>query len=100
MYLVNYLSQDLYFYENDYTSTEFESLRSLTGVSEGTMTRLKVQKSEPLRLEYENIIAAVRDGKELTVTGEDGLAVLRLAHQLLQAAHTREVIPCATQVPR
>jgi predicted dehydrogenase len=100
MYLVNYLTQDLYFYENDYTSTEFESLRRISGVSEGTMTRLKLQKAEPLRLEYEDILAAVRDGKDLTVTGEDGLAVLQLAHQLIQAARSREIIPCNTKAPR
>ncbi len=100
MYLVNYLSQDLYFYENDYTATEFESLRSISGVSEGTMTRLKLQKAEPLRLEWQNVLAAVRDGEELTVTGDDGLAVLRLAHALLQAARSREVVPCVTQVMR
>jgi UDP-N-acetylglucosamine 3-dehydrogenase len=92
MYLVNYLSQDLYFYENDYTATEWDALRSLTGVSEGTMTRLKVQKSEPLRLEWENVLAAVRDGTDVKVTGEDGLGVLRLAHQLIQAAQKSEVV--------
>lgn len=92
MYLVNYLSQDLYFYENDYTATEWDTMRSLTGVSEGTMTRLKVQKSEPLRLEWENVLAAVRDGTDVKVTGEDGLAVLRLAHQLMQAAEKSEVV--------
>jgi len=92
MYLVNYLSQDLYFYENDYTATEWDTMRSLTGVSEGTMTRLKVQKSEPLRLEWENVLAAVRDGTDVKVTGEDGLAVLRLAHQLMRAAEKSEVI--------
>ena len=51
MYLINYLTQDVYFYENDYSDTTWDALRSLTGVSEGSMTRLKVQKAEPLRLE-------------------------------------------------
>ena len=60
MYLVNYLTQDLYFYENDYSPMNWDALRTLTGVSEGTMTRLKVQKTEPLRLEYENILNALR----------------------------------------
>ncbi len=93
MYLVNYLNQDLYFYENDYTATEWDALRSLTGVSEGTMTRLKVQKAEPLRLEWENVLAAVRGGTDVEVTGGGGLAALRLAHQLMQAAEKSEVIP-------
>ncbi len=98
MYLVNYLSQDLYFYENDYTVTTWDALRSLTGVSEGTMSRLKLQKAEPLRLEYEDVLAAVRGDKSPTVTGEDGLAVLRLAHQLIEATQKREVILCNAPV--
>jgi predicted dehydrogenase len=96
MYLVNYLSQDLFFYENDYTTTTWDALRSLTGVSEGTMTRLKVQKAEPLRLEYEDIFAALRNDTAPTVSGEDGLAVLHLAHQLIKATQSKEVIVCST----
>jgi predicted dehydrogenase len=99
MYLVNYLSQDLYFYENDYNPTSWDTLRSIAGVSEGTMTRLKVQKSEPLRLEYEDVLSAIEQDTQPTVTGEDGLAVLRLAHQLLAATHTGKVIQCMVPTP-
>lgn len=82
MYLVNYLTQDLYFYENDYSPTDWDTMRALTGVSEGTMTRLKVQKTEPLRLEYEDVIAAICNDTLPSVTGEDGLAVLKAAIEL------------------
>lgn len=82
MYLVNYLTQDLYFYENDYSPTNWDTLRTLSGVSEGTMTRLKVQKAEPLRLEYEDVLTALRNDTLPTVTGEDGLAVMKVALQL------------------
>jgi UDP-N-acetylglucosamine 3-dehydrogenase len=82
MYLVNYLTQDVYFYENDYTPTTWDNLRSFTGVSEGTMTRLKVQKAEPLRLEYEDVMAAIRQDTAPTVSGEDGVAVLSVVSQL------------------
>ena len=85
MYLVNYLTQDVHFYENDYTPTSWDALRSLTGVSEGTMTRLKVQKAEPLRLEYEDILDAIRSDSMPKVSGEDGLAVLQVVHQLIEA---------------
>lgn len=91
MYLVNYLTQDVYFYENDYTPTTWDALRSLTGVSEGTMTRLKVQKAEPLRLEYEDVIAALVNDTIPTVTGEDGLAVLKVAHQLSESKNENEI---------
>jgi predicted dehydrogenase len=85
MYLINYLTQDVYFYENDYTTTTWDALRSLTGVSEGSMTRLKVQKAEPLRLEYEDVINAVRQDALPTVSGEDGLAVLKIVSQLAES---------------
>lgn len=98
MYIANYLTQDLYFYENDYAPTDWDALRSLTGVSEGTMTRLKVNKAEPLRLEYEDILKAITVGSSPTVTGADGLAVLQLAHQLINATRIGEVVPCKVQV--
>lgn len=91
MFLVNYLTQDVYFYENDYSTTTWDALRSLTGVSEGTMTRLKVQKAEPLRLEYEDIFAALRADRTPTVTGEDGLAVLQIVFRLTAGSAAREV---------
>lgn len=86
MYLVNYLTQEVYFYENDYTTTTWDTLRTLTGVSEGTMTRLKVQKAEPLRLEYEDVLAAIRNDTAPTITGEDGIAVLKVVFELAEAA--------------
>jgi UDP-N-acetylglucosamine 3-dehydrogenase len=86
MYQVNYLTQDLYFYANDYSPTNWDALRSFAGVSEGTMTRLKVQKAEPLRLEYEDVLAALRADALPTVTGEDGLAALQVALRLSEAS--------------
>ncbi len=90
MYLLNYLTQDVYFYENDYTTMTWDALGSFTGVSEGTMTRLKVQKAEPLRLEYEDTIAALLNDTLPTVSAEDGLAVLKIAHQLVESTRQEE----------
>src|SRR5712691_6663070 len=98
MYLINYLTQDVYFYENDYTTTSWDALRSLTGVSEGTMTRLKIQKAEPLRLEYEDVIAALLNDTIPTVTGEDGVAVLKVVLQLTESTCTEEVKKQAAKV--
>ncbi|HLX57545.1 MAG TPA: Gfo/Idh/MocA family oxidoreductase [Ktedonobacteraceae bacterium] len=90
MYLVNYLTQDVYFYENDYTPTNWDTLRTLSGVSEGTMTRLKVQKAEPLRLEYQDVINAIQQDVLPTVSGEDGVAVLKVVCQLAQSKQKDE----------
>ncbi len=87
MYLVNYLTQDVYFYENDYMPTNWDALRSISGVSEGTMIRLKVHKAEPLRLEYQDVLAAISNDTAPTVTGEDGIAVLKVVDMLSKATH-------------
>jgi UDP-N-acetylglucosamine 3-dehydrogenase len=92
MYHVNYLTQDVYFYENDYTTTTWDALRSLTGVSEGSMTRLKIQKAEPLRLEYEDVMAAIQQDRLPTVSGEDGVAVLQVVSQLAESKQKGEGI--------
>jgi UDP-N-acetylglucosamine 3-dehydrogenase len=98
MFLVNYLTQDVYFYENDYTTTTWNEMSRLTGVSEGTMTRLKIQKSEPLRLEYEDIFRAIRQDTLPTVSGEDGLAVLHIAQSLAESAYKNAHEKLWTQV--
>ena len=101
MYLVNYLTQDIYFYENDYTTTTWDALRSLSGVSEGTMRRFKVQKTEPLRSEYEDVLSAIEQDVAPTVSGEDGLAVLDTALRLVAStrhAERIEAVPVALPV--
>lgn len=93
MYLVNYLTQDLYFFENSSAAnmTSWDSTPTPIGVSEGAMTRLVVRKAEPLKLEYEDIFRAMRTDTDVTVTGRDGLAVLEVAQRLLEAANTDQL---------
>ncbi len=84
MYYVNYLTQDLFFYENtDASGPEWETLRILRGVGEGRMIRHVVRKKEPLLAELESFIHAVQTKGEVMVSGEDGLAALMLAKALV-----------------
>jgi UDP-N-acetylglucosamine 3-dehydrogenase len=86
MFHANYLTQDLYFYENNYVKSEWDALSRIEGVSEGDMVRLRIEKAEPLRVELERFISAVRgeEGVEL-VSGEEGLAALRIARKIVEA---------------
>ncbi|GER85239.1 oxidoreductase [Thermogemmatispora aurantia] len=99
MFLLNYLTQDVFFYENDYSPTSWDALRSLTGVSEGTMIRLKVQKAEPLRREYEDVIRSIMSDSSPSVSGEDGLAVLKVVQQLLASALANNGLLSQAQEP-
>ena len=84
MFRVDYLTQDLFFFENATASgSDWETLRVLRGVSEGRMIRHVVAKREPLRIELEAFLASVRGDAPNLVTGEDGLKVLELAHAIV-----------------
>jgi UDP-N-acetylglucosamine 3-dehydrogenase len=83
MFKVDYLTQDLYFYENAIANgSEWDTMRVLRGVSEGRMVRYPVDKKEPLRAEQEAFLAAVRGERPVAVTGEDGLRALELAQMI------------------
>ena len=89
MFRVDYLTQDLYFFENaEASGTTWNPLSVLRGVSEGAMIRFAVQRVEPLRAELEAFIGAVNGCPERVVSGYDGTAALRLALLLNEAAET------------
>lgn len=84
MFRVDYITQDLYFYENATANGEgWEPLRMLRGVSEGRMIRYVVPKREPLWAEIDAFLAAVRGEAPVAVTGADGLKALELAQAIV-----------------
>lgn len=97
MFLVNDLTQDLYFYENAQANSElWSSLRIIKGVSEGQMIRYAVRREEPLKAELGAFLKAVATGQPVPVTGEDGLAALRLALALVASGENHQLVELAT----
>lgn len=97
MFRVDYLTQDLYFFENATAqSADWDALRMMRGVSEGRMIRHVVAKKEPLRIEQEAFIAAVKKEASVPVTGEDGLRVLELAHAIVTSGKENRAIAVKT----
>ena len=93
MFRVDDLTQDLYFYENAQAgSLTWPALQNLVGVSEGCMTRFAIQRYEPLKLELQAFLKAVHGEAPVIVTGEDGLAALRLALALVESGKTQRQI--------
>ncbi len=92
MFAVDYLTQDLYFYENDYTNGQWRTLGVLRGVGEGNMIRLKIKRREPLRVELESFVEAVVEDRPPVVSGEDGLAALALAQEVVRSGRENRVI--------
>jgi predicted dehydrogenase len=85
MFQVNYLTQDLYFYENNYARTDWDTLSNISGVSEGDMVRLRLDKSEPLRIELESFLRASSGEDTPVVSSEDGIAALKIVQKLVEA---------------
>lgn len=98
MFYLNYITQELTFTENDYEPSDWALRGSVAGVSDGVMTRYKVHKAEPLRLEYEDILRAIRTRTDPGVTGEAGLIALTIAHDILESAKTGKVITCEATI--
>jgi predicted dehydrogenase len=86
MFLLNYLNQELRFYENSEAQPGWSDLATLTGVSEGGMRQLAIRRQEPLRAELEAFLAAVLQGGPSPVPAQDALETLRLAQAIVTAA--------------
>lgn len=84
MFVANYLTQDLTFYENDYCQNRQWSELARLGVTEGRIVRQKVQRREPLYEELKAFAHSVRTGAPPRVSGENGLAALALANELVR----------------
>ncbi len=94
MYRLNYLTQDLEFFENAAIDGQagWDTMQILRGVSEGQMIRHAIRKKEPLRAELDAFLAAVRGEGPVVITGTDGLRALELAEALLTSARERRPV--------
>jgi predicted dehydrogenase len=93
MFRADDLTQDLYFHENaEAESLDWNHLSLLKGVSEGKMIRYPIQRHEPLRAELEAFADAVLNDTDVPVSGEDGLAALRLALSIVRSGETHEIV--------
>ncbi len=92
MFHADYLTQDLYFFQNaELDGSQWTPMSVLRGVSEGAMTRFAVRKQEPLRAELEAFMAAVSGDCKSLVDAREGLAALQLALALVDSAQAKQV---------
>ncbi len=92
LFVVNYLTQDLYLYENEYIDSDWDRLGMLKGVGEGDMIKLKIGKKEPLYTELESFVRCVERGTQPPVTGRDGIKALALAKALVDSGQEHRIV--------
>ncbi len=93
MFRVDYLARELTFFENDAAAQRQPAdwaARHLKGVSEGPIHAIPIEKREPLRVELEAFVYAVRHGTPPAVTPDDALAAIAASEALVRAAATDE----------
>ncbi len=92
MFRVNYLTQDLFFFENaDTRETEWNHLSLLKGVSEGSVTQYALKRVEPLRAELEAFLHQVKKGEPSTTNCHDSMKALAIVLALATSAANGEV---------
>jgi predicted dehydrogenase len=92
MFHIDYITQDLYFYENGTTTGEWQAMMNIRGMTEGRMIRHIVNKREPLRAQLESFVNAILGEIPVEVSGEDGLKAVALAHAIIQSSVENRVI--------
>jgi predicted dehydrogenase len=100
MAVIDYLTQDLLFYENSNAPSRWDTMALFKGVEEGNVVKLRVQKVEPLRAELADFIRAARTATPPLVTGTDGLFAVAIAQILLESARTRQAVDVKDEVMR
>src|SRR5262249_31054507 len=99
MLVVDYLTQDLMLYKHPTRATEWDQLAGIRGGGEGDMIRFALDRREPLRVQWEQFIAALRSGAAPPITGRDGLAALSTARAISASAERNEtVVPSYREV--
>lgn len=88
MFIADSLTQDLFFFENNWADTEWGALGALRGVSEGKMVRFALNRVEPLRAELTSFLNAVSRGEPVVSSIADGIQALVLAEATLESART------------
>jgi UDP-N-acetylglucosamine 3-dehydrogenase len=92
MFLVDYLKQDLYFYENSEAPSRWDAMALFRGVGEGNVMKFRLNKVEPLEAEIRAFIEAATHGTLPAVTGMDALRALALVQLCLASAEQGKML--------
>ncbi len=92
MFRVNYLTQDLFFFENaDTREVEWNHLSLLRGVSEGSITQFALKRVEPLRAELESFLLKVKRQDPSNTNCRDSMKALALVLAMATSAASGQV---------
>ena len=88
MFIVDYLTQDLYLHEQPQNELEWEAIGVMRGANEGRMIRYALQRREPLLVEWERFVEAVASNGPAPVPPAEGVLALRAARAIVESGRT------------
>jgi predicted dehydrogenase len=91
-YVLNYLSQELYFYSHPTEPTNWDTLANMRGAGEGDMIRYALARREPLLVQWEAFLAALDERGEPSASGYDGYAALSTARAIQRSGATHAAV--------
>ncbi len=100
MFLVDYLKQDLYFYENSEAPSRWDAMALFRGVGEGNVLKFRLNRVEPLEAELRAFVDAVLGRARSAVSGWDALQALALVQLLLASAEQGRVLNVPAEMQR
>lgn len=94
MFDVDYLTQDLWLHERASGDAEWEAIGVMRGANEGRTIRFALERREPLMVEHERFIDAVRSGGPAPVPADHAVDTLAVAEAILESGRTHQpVVP-------
>lgn len=91
MYIADFITQDLFYYKNDYSHGSWSTLQALRGMTEGNMVRYLIKRDEPLKLELEAFINSVTNKTPFLASGAEGLKSIIISSQLKKQANRKSL---------
>ncbi len=96
-FVADTLTADLTYFANADVDHEWEVIARFRGVSEGDMIRFAIPKPEPLAVQMDQFLRAVRGEQHEIVTLQEGFEALSLAECTLRSAASGEVVLVADE---
>ena len=92
MFVANYLTQKLYFYENEFARKNIGYNSNFMNVIEGRSVQIKIKHEEPLKNELKAFTESILKNKKVPVTGKDGLDALYIAQKFIDSSKKNKVV--------
>ena len=92
LFLIDLLSSDLFYFANGKHKNLHREIAHFRGVSQGDTIQYSFERKEPLVVEHENFIRAMRGQDSTTIDFENAAEVVRVADAAIKSSSLQEIV--------